>query len=144
MWIAVVFGLFTRQRHQPCLGLRRNRRFLARSRPVIECRQWAIGQRPFDAALDGLMMGAKSLSDCKERRILTVGKQHSRPLYPTRRLPSRARNGVQLANLFVGYCQLDRLPPPCHDATPRSNGYKRGINERVTGSMFAGFTESVV
>ena len=67
--IAVLLGLVARQRHQPSLGFRRDRRLLARSRSVIECRQRAIGQRPLDAALDRLMMDAKSLSHRKERRL---------------------------------------------------------------------------
>src|SRR5262249_30878304 len=142
--IAVLLGPLSGQRYQPSLGLRRNRRLLARSRSVIECRQWAMGQRPFDAALHGLMMGAKFLSHCKERGTLTVAKQHSRPLHPTRRLASRARNRFQLSNLFVGHRQLDRLPPARHDATPHSIRYKRGIHKRVTGSMTARFMESVV
>src|SRR6516162_5627038 len=52
--ITVLLGLLTRQRHQPSPSLRRNRRLLAWSWPVVECCQWAVGQRPFDAALDGL------------------------------------------------------------------------------------------
>src|SRR5215472_16187720 len=142
--ITVLLGLLARQRHQPSLGLRRNRRLLAWSRPVVECRQWAIGQRPFEAALDSLMMSAKSLPHGIERGALAVGKQHSRPLHPTHWLASRARNGCQPANFFLGHRQLDRLSPLCHDATPRSIRYKRGIHERVTGSMSASFMESVV
>ena len=91
--IAVLLCLHTRQRHQPGLGLRRNRRLLARSGPVVERCQRAIGYRPLDAALDRLMMNAKSLSHPKERGIITITKQYLRPLYPARRLASRARNG---------------------------------------------------
>src|SRR5438128_1131469 len=65
--IAVLLGLVARQRHQPSLGLRRDRRLLARSRTVIECRQWAVGHRPLDAALDRLMMDTKSPPHRKER-----------------------------------------------------------------------------
>src|SRR6516162_8350633 len=50
----ITFRLVACQRHQPSLGLRRNCRLLAWSGPVIECRQWAIGQRPLDAALHRL------------------------------------------------------------------------------------------
>src|SRR6516225_10016501 len=45
---------------------------------------------------------------------------------------------------LLGHRQLDRLPPTWPDATPRSIRYKRGIHERVTGSMSASFMESVV
>jgi hypothetical protein len=90
------------------------------------------------------MMQAKSLPHPKERGILTVGEQYLRPLHPTRSIASRARNGRQPSNLFVGHRQLDRLPPSCHDAAPRSIKHKRGIHERVTGSMTARFMESVV
>ena len=42
-----------------------DRRLLARSRSVVEGRQRAIRQCPLDAALDRLMMYAKSLSHGK-------------------------------------------------------------------------------
>jgi hypothetical protein len=113
-------------------------------RSVIECRQWAIGQRPLDAALDGLMMDAKALPHRKERRILTVSQQHLRPSNPTRRLGSRARNDSQTANLLSRHRQLNRLSPSCHFAAPRSANHKRGIREQPTRSMTANFMESVV
>jgi DNA invertase Pin-like site-specific DNA recombinase len=37
--IAVLLGLVARQRHQPGLGFRRDRRLFARPRSVIECRK---------------------------------------------------------------------------------------------------------
>lgn len=76
MRIAMVLGLVARQRYQPSLGLRRDHRLLARSRAVVERRQCTIGHRPLDAALHRPMMGTKSLSHRKERRVLAVGKQH--------------------------------------------------------------------
>jgi hypothetical protein len=79
----------------------------------------AIGQRPFDAASDCLMMHPKPFPDCKEREILTVAERHSRPFHPTRWLAARARNGFQDFDLFLGHRQLDRLPASCHDAFPR-------------------------
>jgi hypothetical protein len=54
--ITVIFGLVACQGYQPSLSLRRDRRLLARSRSVVEGRQGTIGQRPFDAALDRLVM----------------------------------------------------------------------------------------
>jgi hypothetical protein len=66
------------------------------------------------------------------------------PARPTRCFASRARNRSQAFNLFVGHRQLDRLPLPRHVATPRLIEHKRGIHERVTGSIAASFMESVV
>ena len=145
--IAVLLCLLTRQRHQPGLGLRRNRRLLARSGPVVERCQRAIGYRPLDAALDRLMMNAKSLSHPKERGIITITKQYLRPLYPARRLASRARNGCQLSNLILGHRQLDRLPPSCHDAIPRSIKHITGnprTSFRFHGCPFHGIGRLVV
>src|SRR6202021_4337044 len=79
--IAVLLGLVARQRYQPGFRFRRARRLLARSRSVVEGRQRAIGQRPLDAALDRLMMYAKSLSHGKKRRLLALGDNHLRPLH---------------------------------------------------------------
>src|SRR4030095_13614059 len=102
MRIAVLLGLVARQRHQPSLGLRRDRRLLARSRSLVEGRQRAIGQRPLDAALNRLMMQAESLPHRKERRILAVTEQYLRPLHSTGRLAAGSRNRRQTCNLFVG------------------------------------------
>jgi hypothetical protein len=142
--IAVVFGFVAGQRHQPSFGLRRNRRLLPRSRPIIKGRQRAICQRPLDAALDGLMMHANSSTCCKERGILSVREKHLRPLHPTRRLGSGARNSSQFFNFLVGHRQFERLPPSCHYPAPRLINQKRGIHERIYGSMSAGFMESIV
>ena len=142
--IAVILGLVARQRHQPGLGLRRDRWLLARSRSVIECRQRAIGQRPFDAALYRLMMDPETLSHRVERRLLSVPEQHLRPRHSARRLGSRARNLRQLSNLLIGHRQLDRMPPSCHDASPRLIDRKRGIHQPITSSITAAFMESVV
>src|SRR5882757_261902 len=142
--IAVLLGLVACHRHQPSLGLRRDRRLLARSRSVIECRQRAIGQRPLDAPLHRLVMLAKFLPHREERWFLTVGQQHLRPLHSTCRLASRARNEPQPSNLLIAHRQLDHLPPSCHDAIPRSVKSKRGIHKQITGSMPASFMESVV
>jgi hypothetical protein len=142
--IAVLLGLVACQRYQPSLGLRRDRRLLARMGSVIEGRQGAKGQCPLNTALNGLMMDAKALPDRKERRILIVGEQHSRPCNPARGLGSRARKGCQTSNLLIGHRQIDRLPPPCHFATPRSANRKRGIREQPISSMTANFMESVV
>jgi hypothetical protein len=90
------------------------------------------------------MMDPKSLSHRKERRILAVAEQHLRPLYWARRLGARARNDHQPLNVLVFNRQFHRLPPSCHDATPRSANPKRGIHKQTSGSNDADFMESVV
>ncbi len=57
---------------QPSLGLRRDHRLLPRSRPVIKCRQRAIGHSQFDAALHRLMMNPQPSTHREERRCLTI------------------------------------------------------------------------
>src|SRR5882724_8137188 len=142
--IAVLSGLVTRQGYQPSLSLRCDRRLLARMRSVIECRQRAKSQRPLDAALDCLMMHTKALPDREERWILTIGEQHARSFNPARQLGSRARKRYQASNLLITHRQLDRVPPSCHFAAPRSANRKRGIREQPTCSITANFMESVV
>jgi len=90
------------------------------------------------------MMHAEPLPHRKERRVLTVGKQHLRPLHPARRLGSRPRQNCQTSDLLIGHRHLDRLSPSCHDATPRSANRKRGIRQQIISSMMATFLESVV
>jgi hypothetical protein len=90
------------------------------------------------------MMDAQRLSHGKERGILLVSEQYLRPLHAARRLAARARNGCEPSNLFGSHRQLDRLAPSCHDVTPRLIRQKRGIHDRVIGSMTACFMESVV
>ena len=141
--VAVLLGLVARQRHQPGLGLRRDHRLLARSRSVVECRQRTIGYRPLDAALNRLMMHAKSSSHGKERRVLAIGQQHRCPRHPARRLGSRPRKSRQRFNLLLGHRQLDCLPPCCHDTNPRSDNLKTR-NPRTRFQFRAGFMESVV
>jgi hypothetical protein len=142
--IAVFLGLVARQRHQPGLGLRRDHRLLARARSVVEWRQRAIGDRPLDAALDRLMMHAKSSSHGKERRVLAIGQQHRGPRHPARRLGSGPRKSRQRFNFLLGHRQLNCLPPCCHDTNPRSANLKRGIHQHASSSLRAGFMESVV
>ncbi len=91
--IAKLPGLLRRSRvHQPSLGLGRDCRLLARSRPVVECRQRTIGDRPLDAALDGLMMHSESAAPSEERQVFPIRQKNPRPLYPACRLRSRPRD----------------------------------------------------
>src|ERR1700683_2653551 len=88
----MVLGLVARQRHQPGFGLRRNRRLLARSSSVIKRHQRPIGQRPFDATLDRLMMHTNPPSDGKKRRVFAISQKHLRTLHPARRLAGSVRD----------------------------------------------------
>ncbi|MGY3034053.1 hypothetical protein ACVIIV_003223 [Bradyrhizobium sp. USDA 4354] len=72
----IVFGLVTRQRHQPGFGLRRDRWLLARSLTIIVGGQRAIGQCSLDTALHRLMMDPKSLAHRAERGIFSIRQQH--------------------------------------------------------------------
>ena len=101
-------------------GLGGDRRLLARSRAIIECRHRTIGQRPLNAALDGLVMHTQSVSYSKERGVFPVGQQQPRPFDPARRLRSRPRYPNQPRRIFISDRQFNRLPPCCHDLQPRS------------------------
>jgi hypothetical protein len=70
--IAVLLGLVARQRHQPGLGFRRDRRL--RPRSVIECRKCAIAQRPLDAALHRLMMHPEFFPD-RAKTMVSPGRR---------------------------------------------------------------------
>src|ERR1700758_3184588 len=72
--IAQILGLAVGQVYQPSLGLRRDGRFLARSRAIVKRHQRAISQRPFDTALNCLMVHTHRLPDDKERRVLMVSE----------------------------------------------------------------------
>ena len=117
--IAEVLGLAAGERDQPCLGLGGDRRLLARPRTIVERRHRTIGQRPLDAALDGLMMHPQSPTHRKERRVFPVGQQHPRPLDPARRLRSRAGNRAQRRQILLANRQFDRPPQPRHDLKTR-------------------------
>jgi hypothetical protein len=102
-----------RQRHQPCLGLRGDRGFLAGTRAIVENGHRAFSHSPLNAALDRLMMQSEPAPHCKNRRILSIGQQYPRPLDPARRLRSRMRNRPQLRRIHISERQLDRPPLPC-------------------------------
>src|SRR5262245_15037523 len=142
MLIAVILGLVTSQRHQPGLGLRRDRRFLAWSRSIIKGHQRAVGQRSLDAAFDGLVMDSKYSPHTAERRVFPVLQQHLRPRDSARRLRSRTRKRRQSTNLVVVQGQFDRSPPSRHDVAPRCAKRKRRIRQQTNRSMSAGFMES--
>ena len=144
MRIAVILGLVTRQRYQPGLGLRRDRRLLAGSGSIIKGRQRAVSQRSLDASLDGLVMDPKHSPYGAERGVFPVRQQHLRPRDSARRLRPRTRKSCQSANLFVAQGQFDRSPPSRHEAAPRCAKRKQGIRQQTNRSMSVGFMESVV
>ena len=94
--IAVLLGLVARQRHQPGLGFRRDRRL--RPRSVIECRKCAIGQRPFDAALHRLMMHPEFFPD-RAKTMVSPGRRaafaHAPPGSPARCASAKCPSIVQ-------------------------------------------------
>ena len=120
-----------------------------RSGSVIERHQRPIGQRPFDAALDRLMMNSHPLCDGKKRWVLAISQKHLSTLHPTRRLSPRPRNGHQPRDLLICHPHLKGLTPCCHHTAPRSALPKRGIHQQHfscmdAGLIKAGFMESVV
>jgi hypothetical protein len=113
--IAEVLRLPARQRHQPCLGLQRDRRFPAGARAIVECSHRAFGHGALDATLDGLMMQSERPTDRKKRRVFPIGQQYPRPFDPARRLRSRLRYRSQLRRIRISERQFNRPPPRCHD-----------------------------
>src|SRR5271166_5109438 len=54
MWIAEILGFPAGQRHEPCLGLGRDRRLFAWPGAIIQRRQWTERHGPLDTAPDRL------------------------------------------------------------------------------------------
>ena len=81
--IAQFLRLATGEIYEPGLGLGRDARLLTRPRPVVECCQRTIGDRPLDAALDGLTMHPESPAHSEQRSVFPIRQQHARPLDPT-------------------------------------------------------------
>jgi hypothetical protein len=113
--IAEVLRLPARQRHQPCLGLQRDRRFPAGARAIVECSHRAFGHGALDATLDGLMMQSERPTDRKKRRVFPIGQQYPRPFDPARRLRSRLRYRSQLRRIRISERQFNRPPRRRHD-----------------------------
>ena len=113
--IAEVLRLSARQRHQPRLGLQRDRRFPAGPRAIVERSQRAFGHGALDAALDGLMMQPERPTNRKKRRVFPIGQQYLRPLDPACRFGSQLRDRSQLRCIRISERQFNRSPPRCHD-----------------------------
>src|SRR5437588_4911555 len=144
--IAEFLGFAAGKVHYPCLGLGCDRWLLAWSRQIVERRHWTMGQRPFDAALNSLMVHTHSLPYRKKRCIFPVGQQHSCPLDPARRLRPRARNRSQRGYLLIAQCQFDRLPPSRHDLNPRfriKEARLQAISAKLNPPHMIGFMESM-
>ena len=128
--IAVLLGLVARQRHQPGLGFRRDRRL--RPRSVIECRKCAIGQRPFDAALHRLMMHPEFFPD-RAKTMVSPGQASSICARSTR-LARSVREREMPVNRPISsplIANSNRMPPSCHHTNPRSANSKRGFTDRL-------------
>ena len=63
--VTEVLRLATRQRHEPSLGLERDRRFPARTRTIFERRHRAFDDGPLDATLHCLVMQPQRPPDPK-------------------------------------------------------------------------------
>jgi hypothetical protein len=122
IWLFELVG----QRHQPCLGLRGDRRLLAWPRAIIKRRHRTIRQRALNAALDRLMMHPQGATYRKEGRVFPVGQQHPHPLDPARRFRARARYRNQLGQIIFFDRQLNHLPPCRHDLRPGPANQKPG------------------
>src|SRR5882757_5612316 len=90
--IAHILGLAAGQVHQPCLGIRRDDRLLARSRSIVERHQRAVSQGSLDTAFNRLMVRTNGVPNRVKRRVLTIGEQHLRPIHPAPSLHSRPGN----------------------------------------------------
>lgn len=101
MFVAVVFGLVARQRHQPGFGFKHDSWFLARSRTIVDGRQRAIGHRALGPALHHPMIDAKFLAYRAKRRNLPIRQQHLRPRHPARQFDLRPRKCREARNLFI-------------------------------------------
>jgi hypothetical protein len=134
----MLLGLVARQRHQPSLGLRRDRRLLAGSRSIIEGRQLSRSRTEPASRVERAQM---LLGYRENPSFLAVGQSlevhHQTVQRCVGHRPFEARN------LVIPHRQLDRMPPSCHDVIPRSAKRKRGIREQTARSMIS-FMESVV
>jgi hypothetical protein len=116
--IAKLLGFAASEVHYPGFGLRGDRRLSARPRQIVERRDRTIGQRPFNAALNGLMVHSSRLRHRKKGRVFPIGEQQARPLNPPRRFVARPRDYAQRRHVLLANCQFQRLPPSRHDLNP--------------------------
>ena len=117
--IAKLLGLATSEIYHPGFGLRRDCRLTTWPRQIVERRDRTMSQRPFNTALDSLMVHPRSLCHRKEGRVFLIGEQHARPLDPPCRLASRTCNHAQCRHILLANRQFHRLPPRRHDLNPR-------------------------
>ena len=117
--IAEFLGLAAGELDNPSLGLGGDRRLPAGPRSIVERRHRAIGQRPLDTALDGLMVRVHSPPHRKKRRVFPVGQQHPRSFDPARRFRSRTGNRSQRRQILLANCQFDRTPQSRHHIKTR-------------------------
>ena len=108
--IAEVLGFPARQIDNEGPRFGGDDRLPPRPRAVIERRQDTQSFRSPHAALDRLVRHPDVSSNRVERRRLTVGEQHSRPLDPARRFRPRPGKPRQLHHLLVRERQLNHPP----------------------------------
>jgi hypothetical protein len=116
------------------------------SRTIVERRDRAVGKGPLNTPLNRLMMKSQSSGDGKERRILAVTQQYTRPFNSARRFRSRPRDRRQLGHIGIADRQLDH-PPPCHhDLRPpfrESKASAQGNGIGVNPTQMTRFMESM-
>jgi hypothetical protein len=64
---------------------------------------------------NSLMMEPQGLPDRIKGRFLPLSQQHSRPLYPARRLGARPRYRPQLRQFLPAKTQFNLAPSSCHE-----------------------------
>jgi hypothetical protein len=146
--IAKFLRLPARQRHQPCLRLKGDRRLPTGARAIIECSHRAFSHGALDAALNRLMVQPEHPADRKERRIFPIGQQYPRALDPARRLRSRLRYRSQLRRICISERQFNRSPPRCHDLPSCSimgtRDLYRSPKAKMNPPLMTTFMESIV
>ena len=148
MRIAQFLRLATGQIYQPGLGLGRDGRLLTRLRPVVECCQRTIGDRPLDAALDGLMMHPESpahsdndgssryASSMRARSTRLAGSVRDRAIAVSRAKSSSSidnsktcRHAVRIFSLVLRI--TNEVTTPCRHEESDANNQFQGIERLV-------------
>jgi hypothetical protein len=114
MWIAEILGFPAGQRHEPCLGLGRDRRPFARPGTIIQRRQWTERHGPLHTAPDRLIMHPHGSTNGEKGRVVLICQKHARSLDPARCFSPRSRNRHQLRHVFFPNGQLDHKPRRRH------------------------------
>lgn len=133
VWIAVVLGLVARKGRQPSFGLRRDRRFLAGPRPIVECRKRPIDQGPLAAALDCLMM----YPHWRIQRQRTTGSRDKRATFAPACLgPRSVRDRVIAVSFALSSPIATILASPSKKRNPPTNSSFHGRRLRAADRVW--------